>query len=138
MISLHIFKVHASSSFFLFGKFMKVSTGIDGLRERVGEIEQPKNAWIEIARQANKVYIQFADGSQKPSGQNFCFFFAKTAIFCIFWKGHFFISEAFFRRSPTRSCEEWLTLWCSALAWMLMMCLRCHLVKGPKAQDVNI
>ena len=31
----------------------KVSTGIDGLRERVGEIEQPKNAWIEIARQAD-------------------------------------------------------------------------------------
>lgn len=32
--------------------FTQVATGIDGLRERVGEIEQPKNAWIEIARQA--------------------------------------------------------------------------------------
>lgn len=34
------------------GDICTVSTGIDGLRERVGEIEQPKNAWIEIARQA--------------------------------------------------------------------------------------
>jgi len=29
-----------------------VSTCIDGLRDRTGDIEQPKNAWIEIARQA--------------------------------------------------------------------------------------
>ena len=29
-----------------------VSAEINGLRERIGEIEQPKNAWIEIARQA--------------------------------------------------------------------------------------
>lgn len=29
------------------------------------------------------------------------------------------------RRSRTRSCVEWLTLWCSALAWMPMMCQRC-------------
>jgi len=34
------------------GDICTVATGIDGLRERVGEIEQPKNAWIEIARQA--------------------------------------------------------------------------------------
>jgi len=31
-----------------------VSTSIEGLRDRVGEIEQPKNAWIEIARQAKR------------------------------------------------------------------------------------
>ncbi|CAE7884733.1 CACNA1B [Symbiodinium microadriaticum] len=34
------------------GDVCTVSTGIHGLRERIGEIEQPKNAWIEIARQA--------------------------------------------------------------------------------------
>lgn len=31
-----------------------VSTSIDGLREHAGMIEQPKNAWIEIARQAQR------------------------------------------------------------------------------------
>lgn len=31
-----------------------VSTSIDGLREHAGVIEQPKNAWIEIARQAQR------------------------------------------------------------------------------------
>jgi len=31
-----------------------VSPRIDGLRDKVGEIEQPKNAWIEIARQAKR------------------------------------------------------------------------------------
>eukprot|EP00930_Biecheleria_cincta_P001784 TRINITY_DN102881_c0_g1_i1.p1 TRINITY_DN102881_c0_g1~~TRINITY_DN102881_c0_g1_i1.p1 ORF type:complete len:795 (-),score=130.78 TRINITY_DN102881_c0_g1_i1:26-2410(-) len=31
-----------------------VSTSIDGLREHAGIIEQPKNAWIEIARQAQR------------------------------------------------------------------------------------
>lgn len=36
--------------------FTQVATGIDGLRERVGEIEQPKNAWIEIARQAGSEF----------------------------------------------------------------------------------
>mmetsp|Transcript_87327 Transcript_87327/g.154799 ORF Transcript_87327/g.154799 Transcript_87327/m.154799 type:complete len:735 (-) Transcript_87327:31-2235(-) len=36
------------------GDIRPVSTSIEGLRERVGEIEQPKNAWIEIARQAKR------------------------------------------------------------------------------------
>jgi len=31
-----------------------VAPSIDGLKEKVGAIEQPKNAWIEIARQAKK------------------------------------------------------------------------------------
>mmetsp|Transcript_18348 Transcript_18348/g.52467 ORF Transcript_18348/g.52467 Transcript_18348/m.52467 type:complete len:760 (+) Transcript_18348:70-2349(+) len=31
-----------------------VSPRIDGLKDRVGEIKQPKNAWIEIARQAKR------------------------------------------------------------------------------------
>jgi len=31
-----------------------VSPGIVGLKEKVGQIEQPKNAWIEIARQAKR------------------------------------------------------------------------------------
>lgn len=39
--------------------FTQVATGIDGLRERVGEIEQPKNAWIEIARQAGSEIEKF-------------------------------------------------------------------------------
>ena len=34
----------------------EVSTGIHGLCERIGEIEQPKNAWIEIARQAPRIW----------------------------------------------------------------------------------
>ena len=34
------------------GDVNTVSGAIHGLRERIGEIEQPKNAWIEIARQA--------------------------------------------------------------------------------------
>ncbi|CAE8592851.1 unnamed protein product, partial [Polarella glacialis] len=36
------------------GDIGSVSTRIEGLRDRVGEIEQPKNAWIEIARQAKR------------------------------------------------------------------------------------
>eukprot|EP00933_Yihiella_yeosuensis_P018547 TRINITY_DN15185_c0_g1_i1.p1 TRINITY_DN15185_c0_g1~~TRINITY_DN15185_c0_g1_i1.p1 ORF type:complete len:836 (-),score=167.04 TRINITY_DN15185_c0_g1_i1:59-2566(-) len=36
------------------GDIGTVSTQIDGLREHVGKIEQPKNAWIEIARQAKR------------------------------------------------------------------------------------
>jgi hypothetical protein len=36
------------------GDIGAVSRGIEGLRDRVGVIEQPKNAWIEIARQAKR------------------------------------------------------------------------------------
>lgn len=47
-----------------------MSTGIDGLRERVGEIEQPKNAWIEIARQA-EIFCDFWEfGRAYPKRSN--------------------------------------------------------------------
>lgn len=36
------------------GDVTTVSPRIEGLRDKVGEIEQPKNAWIEIARQAKR------------------------------------------------------------------------------------
>lgn len=36
------------------GDVLTVSPRVEGLRQRVGVIEQPKNAWIEIARQAKR------------------------------------------------------------------------------------